>query len=149
MLSPISIKFESELLYQELQIKFNSRHDWPTFPWVIALCSNSLCHTSFPHFSRVCSDIISMKFDSELLYQQLHIKFNSRYDWPTFPWVIALCSKFSLSHLLVFRTFLGYALTHLNEIWKRASCVSLYFKVKKKWITNWENHVHNLVHVFI
>ena len=52
---------------------------------------------------------IWMKVGSKLLYEELQIKFDFHHDWPTFSWVIALCSKF------VFRTFLDYALTYLNE----------------------------------
>ena len=39
MLSHISMTVGSKLPYEELQIKFDFRHGWPTFSWVIALCS--------------------------------------------------------------------------------------------------------------
>ena len=55
---------------------------------------------------------IWMKVCSKLLYEELQIKFHFRQGWPTFSWVIALCSKF------VFRTFLHFA---LNESWLEAS----------------------------
>ena len=45
MLSYIWLKFGTKLSYEELQIKFNCRHDWPTFSWVIALCSKFVFHT--------------------------------------------------------------------------------------------------------
>ena len=60
---------------------------------------------------------IWMKVGSKLLFEELQIKFYFYHDWPTFSWVIALCSKF------VFRTFLGYAFTYLKESWYQASIV--------------------------
>ena len=42
MLSHIWMKVGSKLLYEDLQIKFDFRHDWPTFSWVIALSSKFL-----------------------------------------------------------------------------------------------------------
>ena len=57
---------------------------------------------------------IWMKVGSKLLYKDFQIKFQVRYGWPTFSWVIAVCSKF------VFRTFPHYAITYLNESWKQA-----------------------------
>ena len=39
MLSHIWMKVGRKLPYEELQIKFDFRHGWPTFSWVIALCS--------------------------------------------------------------------------------------------------------------
>ena len=39
MLSQISMTVRSKLPHEELQIKFHFRHCWPTFSWVIALCS--------------------------------------------------------------------------------------------------------------
>ena len=39
MLSHFWMKVGSKLPYEELQIKFDFRHGWPTFWWVIALCS--------------------------------------------------------------------------------------------------------------
>ena len=54
---------------------------------------------------------IWMKVGSKLPYEELQIKFDFRHGWPTFSWVIALCSK------IVFRTFLSYAFTYLNESW--------------------------------
>ena len=39
MLSHIWMKVGSKLPYEELQIKFDFRHGWPTFSSVIALCS--------------------------------------------------------------------------------------------------------------
>ena len=155
MLSHICMKVGSKLPYEELQIKFDFRHGWPTFSWLIALCSNFV----FPDFSWLCFHIsewklvasfhmksyrssstfvtvdilfhelllfvqnlfsrlfstmlsyIWMKVGSKLPYEELQTKFDFRYGWPTFLWVIALCSKF------VFRTFLGYAFTYLNESW--------------------------------
>ena len=50
-------------------------------------------------------------FGSKLLYEELQIKFDFRHGWPTFSWVIALCSKFD------FQTFLHSAFTYLNESW--------------------------------
>ena len=251
MLPHIWMKVCSKLPYEELQIKFDFRHGWPTFSWVIALCSNFVFHTfpgyaftylneswlqasiwsvtdqvwlssrltyffmsycplfkfRFPDFSRLCFHIsewklvanfhmnsyrssltfvtvdllfhellpffknrfpdfsrlcfriyewklvgsfhmksyrssstfvtvdplfhellpfvqisfsilflamlshIWMKVGCKLPYKVLQIKFDFRHGWPTFSWVIALCSNF------VFRTFLGYAFIYLNESW--------------------------------
>ena len=58
---------------------------------------------------------IWMKVVSKLLYEELQIKFDFRHGWPIFSWVIALCSKF------VFRSFLAYAFTYMNESWWQAS----------------------------
>ena len=38
MLSHICIKVGSKFLYEELQIKFDFCHGWPTFWWIIASC---------------------------------------------------------------------------------------------------------------
>ena len=38
VLSHIWMTVGRKLPYEELQIKFNFRHGWPTFSWVIALC---------------------------------------------------------------------------------------------------------------
>ena len=38
ILSHISMMLDRKLPYEELQIKFDFRHVWPTFSWVIALC---------------------------------------------------------------------------------------------------------------
>ena len=152
------MKVGSKLPYEKLQIKFDFRHGWPIFSWVIALCwkfvfwtflgyaftcfhisewklvesfcmktykSSStlvtvdlLLHELLPFvqnsFSGLFSALLSqiwMKVGSKLPYEELHIKFDFRHGWPTFSWVIALCSK------SVFRTFLGYAFTYLNESW--------------------------------
>ena len=69
-----------------------------------------LSHSFSGLFLAMLSDIW-MKVGSKLLYEDLQIRFDFRHGWPTFPWVIALCSKY------VFRTFLGYAFTYLNESW--------------------------------
>ena len=58
---------------------------------------------------------IWMKVGSKLLYEELQIKFDFHHGLPIFPWVIALCSKF------VFRSFLAYAFTYMNESWWQAS----------------------------
>ena len=50
MLSQIWMKVGNKLPYEELQIKFDFRHGWPTFSWVIALCSKFVFRT----FSRLC-----------------------------------------------------------------------------------------------
>ena len=65
-------------------------------------------------FSRLFFAMLSyiwMKVGSKLPYEELQIKFYFRHDWPNISWVIALCLK------IVFRTFLGYAFTYLNESW--------------------------------
>ena len=61
-------------------------------------------------FSAMLSDIW-MKVGSKLPYEELQIKFDFCHGWPTFSRVTALCSK------IVFRTFLCYAFTYLNESW--------------------------------
>ena len=62
----------------------------------------------FPDFSSLC---FHMKVGRKLPYEELQIKFDFRHGWPTFSWVIALCLK------SVFRTFLSYDFTFLNESW--------------------------------
>ena len=61
-------------------------------------------------FSATLSHIL-MKVGSKFPYKELQIKFIFRHGWPTFSWVIALCSK------NVFWTFLGYAFLYMNESW--------------------------------
>ena len=39
------MKVDSKLLYEELQIKFDFRHGWTSFSWVIALCSKLVVRT--------------------------------------------------------------------------------------------------------
>ena len=99
MLSHIWIKIGSMLPYEELQIKFDFCHGWPTFSWVIALFQNSFSQLFSPMLSH-----ISMTVGSKLPCEELLvlIKFHFHHSWLTFSFVIALCSKF------VFRTFLGY-----------------------------------------
>ena len=63
-------------------------------------------------FSGIFSAMLShiwMKVGGKLPCEELHIKFDFCHGWPTFSWVIALCSKF------VFGTFLCYAFTYLIE----------------------------------
>ena len=153
MLWHIWMKVGSKLPYEELQIKFDFHHGWPTFSWV----NCHLFKICFPDFSRLCFHIsewklvasfhmknyrssstfitvdllfhelialfqnsfsglfsamlshISMTLDKELPYEELQIKFDFRHGWPTFSWVIALCSKF------VFRTFLADTKVHQNN----------------------------------
>ena len=65
-------------------------------------------------FSGLFSAMLShiwMKVDSKLPYEELQIKLDFCHGWPTFSWIIALCSK------IVFRTFLGYAFLYMNESW--------------------------------
>ena len=57
MLWHIWMKVGSKLLYEESQIKFDFHYDWPTFSWVIALCSKFV----FPDFSRLCFNISEWK----------------------------------------------------------------------------------------
>ena len=52
MLSHIWMKVGSKLLYEELQIKFNFRHGWPIFSWVIVLCSKFVFRTFLAHLSQ-------------------------------------------------------------------------------------------------
>ena len=153
------MKVGTKLLYEELQIKFDFCHGWPTF--FMSYCP--LFKIRFPDFSRLCFHIsewklvasfhkksyrssstsvtvdplfhellpfvqnsfsglfsvmlshIWMKVGRKLPHEELQIKFNFCHGWPTFSWVIALCSKF------VFRTFLGYLFTYMNESWWEAS----------------------------
>ena len=88
-LSHIWIKVGSKLSYEELQIKFDFRHSWPTFSWVIAHCSKLV----FPDFFSAILSHIWIKVGSKLPYEELQIKFDFRYGRPTFSWVIALCSN--------------------------------------------------------
>ena len=65
-------------------------------------------------FSGLFSAMLShiwMKVGSKLPYEELQFKFDFFHGSLTISCVIALCSKF------VFRTFLGYAFTYLNESW--------------------------------
>ena len=64
---------------------------------------------SFTGLFSVMLSHIWMKVCRKLPHEELQSKFNFCHGWPTFSWVIALCSKF------VLRTFLGYAFTYLNE----------------------------------
>ena len=57
MLSHIWMKVGCKLPYEELQIKFIFRHGWPTFSWVIALCSKFV----FLDFSSLCFHISEWK----------------------------------------------------------------------------------------
>ena len=57
MLSHIWMKVGSKLSYEELQIKFDFRHCWSNFSWVIALCFKN----RFPDFSRLCFHISEWK----------------------------------------------------------------------------------------
>ena len=45
LLSHIWMKVGRKLPYEELQMKFDLRHCWPTFSWVIALCLQFLFQT--------------------------------------------------------------------------------------------------------
>ena len=58
---------------------------------------------------------IWMKVGRKLPYKELQIKFDFCHGWPTFSWVIALCSNF------VFRASLNSAFTYLNESWQETS----------------------------
>ena len=65
-------------------------------------------------FSRLFFTLLSymwMIVSKKLPCEELQIKFDFRHGWPTFSWVIALCSKF------VFLTFFHSAFTYLNESW--------------------------------
>ena len=57
MLSNIWMKVGSKFPYDELQIKFDFRHGWLTFSWVITLCSKFV----FSDFSRLCFHISEWK----------------------------------------------------------------------------------------
>ena len=70
----------------------------------------SFVQNSFSGLFSALLSYIWMKVGSKLPYEELHIKFDFGHDWPTFSWVIALCSKF------VFRTILGYAFTYLTPV---------------------------------
>ena len=59
------MKVGSKLPYEELQIKFDFHHDWPTFSWVIALCSKFV----FPDFSRLYFHISQWR-----LIESFHMK---------------------------------------------------------------------------
>ena len=69
---------------------------------------------SFSELFSVMLSHIWMKVGRKLPHEELQIKFNFCHGWPTFSRVIALCSKF------VFRTFLCYFFTYMNESWKEA-----------------------------
>ena len=66
-------------------------------------------HNSFSGLFLAVLSHISMTLDRKLPYEELQIKFDFRHGWPTFSWVIALCSKF------VFRTFLADTKVHQNN----------------------------------
>ena len=53
MLLHIWMIFGSELPYEELQIKFDLRHSWPTFSWVIFLVQNSFSRLVFAMLSYI------------------------------------------------------------------------------------------------
>ena len=68
---------------------------------------------------------IWMKVGRKLPYEELQIKFDFWHGWSTFSWVITLCLKF------VFRTFLSYDFTFLNESWYQAILTVIYWKVHR------------------
>ena len=87
------MKVGSKLLYEEVQIKFDFCHGWPTFSWVIALSSKFCLSHSFSGFFFAVLSHIWMKVGSKLLYAELQIKFDFRHGWSTFSIVIVLCSN--------------------------------------------------------
>ena len=84
------MKGGSKLLYKELQNEFNFRCGWPTFSWVIALCSKFCRSNQFSGLFLAMLSHFWMKVRSKLLYEELQIKFDFRYGWPTFSWVTDL-----------------------------------------------------------
>ena len=85
MLSHIWMKAGRKLPYEELQIKFDFRHAWLTFSWVIVFVQNSFSGLFFTLISH-----IRAKGSRKLPYEELHIKFDFCHGWPIFAWVIAL-----------------------------------------------------------
>ena len=75
----IWIQVGNKLPYEELRIKFNFRHGWPTFSWVIALCSKFVSGLFLAMLSHIW-----VKVGSKLLYDKLQIKFGPYHGWPTF-----------------------------------------------------------------
>ena len=124
MLLHIWMKIGNKLPYEELQIKFDFPHGWPTFSWVIALCLKLFSGL----FSAMLSQI-SMTVGSKLPYQELQIKFNFRHGWPTFSWVIALCSKF----------FSGLSLAMFSHTWMKVGRKPQYeeFQIKFDFYHSW------------
>ena len=105
--------FNRKSLYKKSLLKYSWRAYYAPFA-VLRYIFHELLPFVENSFSGLFSAMLSciwMKFGSKLLYEDLQIKFDFRHGWPTFSWVIALCSKF------VFRTFLGLAFTYLNESW--------------------------------
>ena len=71
VLSHIWIKVGSKLLYEELQIKFDFCHGWPTFSCVIAVCSKFCPSHQFSGLFLFMLSRIRMKVDRQFLYEQL------------------------------------------------------------------------------
>ena len=90
----------------------------PLFHEVLPFVQNGLFFTLLSH--------IWMKVGRKLPYEELQIKFDFRHGWLSFSWVIALCSKF------VFRTFLSYDFTFLNESRYQAILTVIYWKSTPK-----------------
>ena len=88
--------WQQAFIYEELHIKFNFCHDWSTFSWVIALCSNSF---------------------SELFFRYAFTNLNGS-SWQASTWRVtdqvrlpSQLTYFFMSYCpskFVFQTFLGY-----------------------------------------
>ena len=56
---------------------------------LLSFVQNSVCHTSFSVLFFTLLSHIWMKVGRKLLYEELEIKFDFPFSWPTFWWVIA------------------------------------------------------------
>ena len=66
------MKVGSKLPYKDLQIKFNFRHGWPSFSWVIAFVQKS-----FSALFLAMLSYIWRKVGRKLPYKELQIKFET------------------------------------------------------------------------
>ena len=98
------------------------------FHELLPFLQNSVRHTSFPDFSWLCFDISGWKLVASFYMKS----YRSSSTFVTvdllFSWVIALSSKFCLSHL-----FPGLFLAMLSHIWMKIASKLLYEELQIKF----------------
>ena len=106
MLSHVWTKVSRKLLYKDLQIKVDFRHDWLTFLRVIAFCSKN----RFADFSLLCFHISEWKVRLAYLWRTLLLQSSG-----SVPFGTCICCNVETFHSLTcrvhgpfeFRTYLG------------------------------------------